>query len=54
MPRAGKVPVKHYIPSGGSTVILNHTYTFDGSNRLSTEKITDDTGDIVIKTYTYY
>jgi hypothetical protein len=40
--------------SGGTTVILNHTYTFDGSNRLSTEKITDDAGDIVIKTYTYF
>jgi len=42
------------VTSGGSIVILNHTYTFDGSNRLSTEKITDDDGDIAIKTYTYY
>jgi hypothetical protein len=42
------------VTSGGSTTILNHTYTFDGSSRLSTEKIVDDNGDIVLKTYTYY
>ena len=42
------------INSGGITNTLSHTYTFDTSNRLSTEKITADTGEVVIKTYTYY
>ena len=39
---------------GVSTIILNHTYTFDGSNRLSTETITDSATYTFIKTYTYY
>ena len=38
---------------GGTTGILNHTYTFDSSNRLTTEKIVADTGEVAIKTYTY-
>ena len=42
------------IVSGGTTVVLNHTYTFDASNRLSTDKIIADSGEIVIKTYTYF
>jgi len=42
------------VTSGGSSSVLNHTYTFDGSNRLTTDKTTDDNGDILIKTYTYY
>ncbi|KAA9039087.1 hypothetical protein FW778_09615 [Ginsengibacter hankyongi] len=42
------------VTSGGSSSVLNHSYTFDGSNRLSTEKITDDNGNILIKSYTYY
>jgi hypothetical protein len=42
------------VVSGGTTVVLNHTYTFDASNRLSTEKIVADSGEMFIKTYTYY
>ncbi|HEY5407329.1 MAG TPA: hypothetical protein VIJ92_09580 [Ginsengibacter sp.] len=38
----------------GTTTVLDHTYTFDASDRLSSEKATDNTGDIFIKTYTYY
>ena len=38
---------------GVSTIILNHTYTFDGSNRLSTETITNGSTYPLIKTYTY-
>ncbi len=41
------------ITSGGITNTLNHTYTFDSKNRLSTETITADNGEILIKTYTY-
>ena len=41
------------VTSGGQTDVLHHAYTFDGSGRLSTEKITTDTGEILIKTYTY-
>ncbi len=40
--------------NGGTTVTLNHTYTFDAINRLSTEKIVYDAGEVVIKSYTYY
>ncbi len=39
---------------GGTTVTLNHTYTFDSVNRLSTEKIVYDNNEVVIKSYTYY
>ncbi len=39
---------------GGSTIVLSHTYTFDSSNRLSTETIMADSGEVAIKTYTYY
>ena len=42
------------INSGGSTSVLNHTYAFDASNRLTMEKVTDDSGNIFIKSYTYY
>ncbi len=38
---------------GVSSIILSHTYTFDGNNRLSTETITDGTTYTFIKTYTY-
>lgn len=41
------------VTSGGQTDVLHHAYTFDSSNRLSTEKITTDTGEILVKTYTY-
>jgi hypothetical protein len=39
---------------GGTTTTLNHTYTFDSNNRISTERIIVDSGEIAIKTYTYY
>jgi hypothetical protein len=39
---------------GGTTVIINHTYTFDSSNRLITDKAVADSGEILIKSYTYY
>ncbi len=38
----------------GTTIVLNHTYTFDANNRLSTETITDGATYTLIKTYTYY
>lgn len=39
---------------GGVTVTLNHTYTFDSSNRITSEKAEDTANGIVlIKTYTY-
>lgn len=39
--------------SGGTTDTLHHTYTFDGSNRLSTEKVTASDGGVLVRTYTY-
>ena len=42
------------ISDGGVTTVLNHTYTFDTSNRLTSEKIAaSDNSIIVIKSYTY-
>lgn len=41
------------ISDGYDTQVLNHTYTFDTNNRLSSEKIMSDNGEIGIKTYTY-
>ena len=42
------------ISSGGVTTVLNHTYTFDSTNRLTSEKIADNGNTIVvIKSYTY-
>ena len=38
---------------GGSTVVINYTYTFDSSNRITSEKDIYSTGEVVIKTYTY-
>lgn len=38
----------------GSTVTINHVYTFDAANRISTETATSDDGDVATKTYTYY
>jgi hypothetical protein len=40
--------------SGGYVTTLSHSYTFDSNNRLLTETIIADTGEKVIKTYTYY
>ena len=42
------------VTEGGSSVSLNHAYTFDASKRISTEKITTGSGEVAIKTYTYY
>ena len=47
------MPVKETYTSGGATVTVNYTYTFDSSKRLSTEKAVASNGDIIIKTYTY-
>ncbi len=42
------------VNSGGTIVTLNHTYTFDSFNRLSTEKIIAGNGEMATRTYTYY
>lgn len=39
--------------SGGSPDIVEHTYTFDNQNRLSSEKEIANNGIVVIKSYTY-
>ncbi len=52
---AGKNLVKTTtVTDAGGTTTLNHTYTFDTANRITTEKIVAGSGEIVIKTYTYY
>jgi hypothetical protein len=39
--------------SGGDTVSLTHTYTFDSSNRLTVDSALGSNGDLFVKTYTY-
>lgn len=52
-PQGTNMPVKETYSSGGVTITVNFTYTFDSNKRLSTEKAVASNGDIVIKTYTY-
>jgi hypothetical protein len=40
--------------SGGASITLNHVYTFDTKNRISTETITFDSGEVATRTFTYY
>lgn len=39
---------------GSDTITATHVYTFDAANRIVTEKITLDSGEIATKSYTYY
>jgi len=39
---------------GSITATIDHTYTFDNKNRLTSEKAVYNTGDIVIRKYTYF
>jgi YD repeat-containing protein len=39
--------------SGSFSQTLNHTYTFDTMNRITSEKITVSSGEVVIRSYTY-
>jgi len=50
---ASKNLVKTTTLNDGSTTVVNHTYTFDTNNRITSEKDVVDNGDIFIKTYTY-
>jgi hypothetical protein len=45
--------VKTTTENSGSTVTINHTYTFDSSNRLLSEKEVFSDGNVTIKSYTY-
>ena len=42
------------VNDGSGVTTVNHTYTFDANNRITSEKDVADNGDIFIKTYTYY
>lgn len=52
-PHGKNLPKTETVNSGGTITTATHTYTFDGSNRLTTEKVVTDNGVIAIKTYTY-
>lgn len=41
------------IVDGGTTVIANHTYTFDSYHRVTSETRQYDNGDTVVNSYTY-
>lgn len=43
-----------YIVPGALNEVINHTYTFDSSDRVTSEKAVDSNGDVSIKSYTYY
>lgn len=45
---------KKILTSGGYSVTSNYVYTFDTNNRISTEIMTLDSGEIATRTYTYY
>jgi hypothetical protein len=52
-PHSKNLPKTETVNSGGSIVTINHTYTFDSQNRLTSEKLVADDGEIAIKTYGY-
>jgi hypothetical protein len=53
------MPVQELLPSHtystrfGITVTTEHTYTYDGQGRLTSERASSDDGTILIKSYTY-
>ena len=53
LPNSKHLVSKTIYTSGGSTVTLTHTYTFDSSNRIVAERIDSSDGDFQIKSYTY-
>jgi hypothetical protein len=48
-----KFLIKTTVISAAGGVTLNHTYTFDSLNRLTSEKAVATNGDVVTRTYTY-
>lgn len=51
--RNKNLPKVTTVKESGTTETLNHNYTFDSKNRLSTERVEASNGDVVIRTYTY-
>jgi hypothetical protein len=50
----GLIKTGIYDDGSGDILTAAHTYTFDSANRLITDKTELDTGDVVIKSYTYF
>lgn len=48
-----KFLIKTTVIAGAGGVTINHTYTFDSLNRLTSEKAVSSNGDVVTRTYTY-
>jgi YD repeat-containing protein len=52
-PHSKNLPKTETVNSGGSIITITHTYTFDSQNRLTSEKLVADNGEIAIKSYGY-
>lgn len=53
--KKGHLVKKHTIKSNNYLIgSADYTYTFDSSNRISTEKAVGTDGSVIIKTYTYF
>jgi hypothetical protein len=53
--KKGHLVKKHTIKSNNFLIgSADYTYTFDSSNRISTEKAVGTDGSVIIKTYTYF
>lgn len=51
------LPMDKQLPTSESTVggsTINHTYTFDSDKRVISDKAVYSTGDVVIRSYTYF
>jgi cell fate regulator YaaT (PSP1 superfamily) len=42
------------VNNGGDVVTVNHTYTFDDNKRITSETDTNEDGEVLVKSYTYY
>ena len=54
LPLPKQLPTKMVYNSLSDSYTIEHTYTFDATNRLTVDKAEFDNGDIVLKTYTYF
>jgi YD repeat-containing protein len=47
------LPTHTYVTRFGTTITIEHTYTYDDQKRLISEKAATSDGKITVKTYTY-
>jgi len=52
-PQNKNLPKTATYSTSGTTETLTHTYTFDASNRLTSDKMVSASGSVIVKSYTY-